>query len=242
MYLDETFESGVPGCPGTRFVVNLKQPRVSAEVSEHFELIQEASRHSCTFDHLVTVDEEKGETERELPERLRVLFVDDDPILRKLFARTIRTVAPSWDIREVSNGETALQLTDTQNFDMIFMDMYMASVEKQLLGTETVAAMRAKGVDCRICGLSANDKEKEFIDAGANAFTIKPFPCEARALTKELLRVLYDNTYNKVHFTTSISYADPERNNHKHHHTDAHKRPESVLHADDAVLNGSFSR
>lgn len=216
--MDETFESGIDGCPGTRFVVNLKQPRASAEASEHFEMLQEeASRHSISVHHhsITMADEEKGEMDKELPEQLRVLFVDDDPILRKLFARTIRTVAPSWDIREVSNGETALQLTDTQDFDMIFMDMYMASVEKQLLGTETVRALRAKGVTSRICGLSANDKEKEFLDAGANAFTIKPFPCEPRALTRELLRILYDNTYaqpSKIHITASITFADPESN------------------------------
>ena len=67
----------------------------------------------------------------------------------------------------------------------------MASAEKQLLGTETVAALRSRGVDCRICGLSANDKETEFLEAGANAFTFKPFPCDKSALSKELHRVLY---------------------------------------------------
>lgn len=72
--------------------------------------------------------------------------------------------------------------------------MYMASVEKQMLGTETVGAMRAKGLACRICGLSANDKEKEFLEAGADAFSFKPFPCEPRALTQELCRVLFEGT------------------------------------------------
>jgi len=67
----------------------------------------------------------------------------------------------------------------------------MASVEKSMLGTEAVDALRAKGVTCRICGLSANDKEKEFLEAGANAFTFKPFPCEPRALTQELCRILF---------------------------------------------------
>lgn len=67
----------------------------------------------------------------------------------------------------------------------------MASVEKQLLGTETVEALRSRGIKCRICGLSANDKETEFLEAGADTFTFKPFPCEARALTQELCRILF---------------------------------------------------
>lgn len=66
----------------------------------------------------------------------------------------------------------------------------MASVEKQLLGTETVRAMRSRGVDTIICGLSANDVEQQFSDAGANAFMFKPFPCEKEALTREILRIL----------------------------------------------------
>lgn len=36
-----------------------------------------------------------------------------------------------------------------------FMDMYMASIEKQLLGSEAVALLRSMGVESRICGLSA---------------------------------------------------------------------------------------
>jgi hypothetical protein len=50
--------------------------------------------------------------------------------------------------------------------------------------------LRSKGVTCRICGLSANDKEREFLQAGADVFCIKPFPCEAKAMRKELRRIL----------------------------------------------------
>jgi DNA-binding response OmpR family regulator len=75
--------------------------------------------------------------------------------------------------------------------------MYMASVEKQMLGTEAVQALRAKGVTSLICGLSANDKEDDFLAAGADAFTFKPFPCEKVALSKELLRIL-----NQDHHTS----------------------------------------
>jgi len=66
----------------------------------------------------------------------------------------------------------------------------MASADKQLLGTETVRAMRAKGLTSIICGLSANDLETAFLNAGADAFMIKPFPCEPRDLTAEIQRVL----------------------------------------------------
>ena len=63
---------------------------------------------------------------------------------------------------------------------------YMASVEKQLLGTETVQRMRARGVTARICGLSANDMQNAFLEAGANAFLLKPLPCKADSLLQAL--------------------------------------------------------
>jgi CheY-like chemotaxis protein len=188
--LDETYDSGVPGCPGTRFIVDLKRPPTEFD-SEMESYVHDNAEYSNGVLHIG----ESALVECEaLPGKLSALFVDDDPILRKLFARTVRTVAPDWQIREASSGEAALRLVAIEKFDVIFCDMYMASVEKSLLGTETVELMRKKGVKCRICGLSANDKEKEFLEAGADCFTLKPFPCERNALTRELCRILNQQT------------------------------------------------
>jgi signal transduction histidine kinase/CheY-like chemotaxis protein len=153
----------------------------------------------------------------ELPENLSVLFVDDDMIVRKLFSRTLKKLNPSWTLQEASNGETAIEIItsamqqlddrvalklsveeedsssfdDYNGFDLIFMDQYMASVQKQLLGTETVRAIRAKGIHTPIiCGLSANDVEDAFLHAGSDAFMFKPFPCKQDVLKKELLRII----------------------------------------------------
>jgi CheY-like chemotaxis protein len=152
----------------------------------------------------------------ELPENLSVLFVDDDMIVRKLFSRTLKKLNPSWTLQEASNGETAIEVItsamqqlddhvdlkqsdeetsssfdDYNGFDLIFMDQYMASVQQQLLGTETVRAIRAKGVHRPIiCGLSANDVEDAFLHAGSDAFMFKPFPCKQDLLKKELLRIM----------------------------------------------------
>lgn len=189
--LDDDYDSGIPGCPGSRFVVNLNVPSVPSpiEIRPKQDFLRQDDSPTTVTD--ISPQKEGEEPLKELPEKFSVLFVDDDPILRKLFSRSLRTVAPGWTIREAANGETALKLTDTESFDLIFMDMYMASVEKQLLGSETIVALRQKGVKCRICGLSANDKEAEFIEAGADCFAMKPFPCRKDELKQELFRVLY---------------------------------------------------
>ena len=71
----------------------------------------------------------------------------------------------------------------------------MASIEKQLLGTETVRALRANGVETIVCGLSTNDVEEPFLKAGANSFMFKPFPCEKGEMAQELTRVLRGTVY-----------------------------------------------
>lgn len=191
IYLDMEYDSGLPGRPGSRFVVELKAPP-----EDFLKDMDPILKGSLDGDNNHGMDATESYA-HELPDVISVLFVDDDPILRKLFARQVRTVAPNWKIREASNGETALQLVEESTFDLIFMDMYMASVQKQLLGTETVAEMRHRGVTCRICGLSANDKENDFLNAGADVFSFKPFACEKGALVQELLRVLYSQRKTK---------------------------------------------
>ena len=216
--LDEFYDSGVAGCPGARFVVNLQQrpienygeaaeddpevapddiekpregssPRTVTIVAPPVSGPQspEANGNSLirgNLDDLVPPTND----ENNLPESLEVLFVDDESILRKLFIRTVRKVAPTWHITEAGNGERALQLAQEKEFDVIFMDQYMPCIEGPLLGTEVVRRLRAMGFTCLICGLSANDIREDFLDAGADSFLHKPFPCKTDALRAELMK------------------------------------------------------
>jgi signal transduction histidine kinase/CheY-like chemotaxis protein len=187
IWLDETYDSGVKDSPGARFTIRLKTPPLSYEdvpkssdegsMSSNTELIQNR------------IDTTKTEPV-ELPENLTVLFVDDDLVLRKLFSRSVAKAAPTWKIDEAANGETALRLVNLEAYDLIFMDQHMASTEAQLLGTETVLALREKGFKNKICGLSANDVEQSFINAGADCFILKPIPCDRRTLVGVLDGIL----------------------------------------------------
>jgi CheY-like chemotaxis protein len=203
IYLDDDYFSGIEGHPGTSFVIDMQAGSIDPPIEHEFIHDMQIDGTGLT----VPMSHELDSIPFELPEKLKILFVDDDSILRKLFKRSVKRVAPEWDVREASNGETALLLTETEDFDIIFIDMYMASIEKQLLGTETVSALRNRGVKTKLCGLSANDKEEEFFAAGADTFMFKPFPCEAYELQQALSRILYppvkDRSKNeqKVDFT-----------------------------------------
>jgi CheY-like chemotaxis protein len=183
LYLDTEYDSGIEGFPGSRFIVEL----AVRPLSDHPLGIPEPSTAlpSGSFVHDVA--------EVTLPATLRVLLVDDDTVLRKMLNRSIKRMAPGWKIREAANGETALSIVESEGleaFDLILMDHYMASVEKSLLGTYTIHALRARGVTCRICGLSANDMNDAFRAAGADDFLFKPLATERSKLECDFRKVL----------------------------------------------------
>ena len=183
--LDETYDSGVPGCPGTRFVIDLKKPPLQIEEDRNHVVGSTSTNGERGIHEGKTIQEKDP-----LPKNMLVLFVDDDMMIRKLFIRSIKRVAPGWRCEEAANGEKAIQKTQSKQYDLIFMDQYMASHQKQLLGTETVRAMRSQGCRSKICGLSANDMEQAFLSAGADFFLFKPFKCEYQEMQAELLRIV----------------------------------------------------
>jgi CheY-like chemotaxis protein len=244
---DKTYDSGVPGCPGARFVLDLQRGPLlapfarrendSSGESINSALADQSDAPSCcdvspesasggresktsfcdsirwsskslpendndeslsTTHSTIPSEEEKEVVELSesqlppsLPENIKALFVDDDRVLRKLFVRSVCRAAPGWTVEEAGNGEAALELAEETTYDIIFMDNYMpGSIERPLLGTETIQILRDKGVHSKICGVSANEMEKEFLEAGADMFLLKPFPCEKETLRKELFKIL----------------------------------------------------
>lgn len=202
MWLDTEYDSGVDGFPGTRFVIDLKTlPMSPDQVTEY------TTMHESLFFRPAAISEE---SHSDIPEELYVLLVEDSLTLRKLFRRTVEKCFPKWKIDEAANGETSLKMVDSNSYHVIFMDQYMASTDKQLLGTETIRALRAKNVDSIICGLSANDLERQFLEAGANSFLMKPFPTQSEVLIKEISHILSSKSFSLEDDQSSSSSSSKE--------------------------------
>lgn len=75
------------------------------------------------------------------------------------------------------------RLVDQDDCDIVFM----ASIEKPLLGTEMTFATRAKCTITVICGPSANDLREQFMTVGADYVLLKPSPAVQGALQREEL-------------------------------------------------------
>jgi signal transduction histidine kinase/DNA-binding NarL/FixJ family response regulator len=221
--LDYTYDSGIPGSPGARFIIDLRQPPCVVEEGDEEAVTSATSDEGEEIQHFAVpsaymngqqhvpeqaatsaIDEEDDDDDSILPKKLKVLFVDDDLILRKLFRRAVAKCVPDWDISEAANGETVLQwIQQGESFDLIFVDQYMASVEKQLLGTETVRALRSHGVTSILCGLSANDLAAAFQSVGANAFWLKPFPSEPTKLKRALIQIFRQQRLQQQQYTNN---------------------------------------
>lgn len=82
-------------------------------------------------------DQEHVDDLPKLPETLSICFADDELVLRKLFARSIHRECPGWQVDEAASGERALQVVGEKYYDLVFLDQYMTSSAKKLLGSET---------------------------------------------------------------------------------------------------------
>jgi putative nucleotidyltransferase with HDIG domain len=57
--------------------------------------------------------------------KLRILFVDDEPMILEVIRLTLESAATDWDMVFVESGATALELMSRQPFDIIVTDMRM---------------------------------------------------------------------------------------------------------------------
>jgi two-component system response regulator MprA len=117
---------------------------------------------------------------------LKVLVVDDEPAVRNALSKALRLERHAVEVAE--DGEQALELLATSQFDAIVLDIAMPKVDgievcRRLreIGDKTpVLMLTAKGeVDDRVAGL----------DAGADDYVMKPFALqELKARLRALFR------------------------------------------------------
>lgn len=115
-----------------------------------------------------------------LTANLKVLVVDDDPIIRKLLTRRLRNIDPTMTVDTVESGELAIERIKNNNdsfeqYDLVMMDHFMPLGGGKLTGEETIRIIRpyVQGI---IAGSSGNDMRREHTDAGADLFWLKPVP------------------------------------------------------------------
>src|SRR2546426_9454838 len=132
------------------------------------------------------------------PTRIRVLCVDDHPLLREGIAAIINSQPDMVLIAEASNGTEAIQKFKEHRPDVTLMDLRLPDIN----GVDSLMAIRADAPDARIIMLSTFEGDVEIqraLQAGARAYLLKNMP------PKELVEVIRQVLSGKNPTTTEIS-------------------------------------
>ncbi len=132
------------------------------------------------------------------PARIRVLTVDDHPLLRAGLAAIIRQQPDMVLIAEAFNGEEAVGLFRTHHPDVTLMDLRLPDMS----GVEATAMIRSECPEARIIILTtfAGDVEiRRALDAGARSYLLKS------TRSKDLLRVIREVHAGKKSIPSDIA-------------------------------------
>jgi two-component system, sensor histidine kinase and response regulator len=107
--------------------------------------------------------------------QLRILLVEDNPVNRKLATRMLEKMGHAVSV--ACNGKDALSVTDTERFDMIFMDVQMPEMD----GLEATKALRDRekitGAHTPVIAMTAHamkgDRER-CLESGMDGYVSKP--------------------------------------------------------------------
>jgi DNA-binding NarL/FixJ family response regulator len=103
---------------------------------------------------------------------IRILSVDDHPLLRKGIAALVNAESDMKLIGEASNGHEAIAMYRTHRPDVTLMDMQMPD----LSGTDTIASIRDEFPEARIIVLTTYTGDVQVLralKAGARAYILK---------------------------------------------------------------------
>lgn len=99
----------------------------------------------------------------------RVLVVDDTDLIRELLMDFF--TLNGYETVTAKNGNEALNVLTQKHFNMLVTDLNMPVMN----GIELIRTVRNLNIFLTIIGMSAAEKEREFLKAGADYFLPKPF-------------------------------------------------------------------
>lgn len=117
---------------------------------------------------------------------MRVLIVEDDPVLADGLTRSLRQSDYAVDC--ITDGGEADHVLATQNYDLVILDLGLPKID----GFEVLRRLRRRGIKVPVLVLTARDALQDRVkglDLGADDYLTKPFDLpELEARVRALIR------------------------------------------------------
>ena len=105
--------------------------------------------------------------------QLRVLIAEDNKINQKVLERTLNRIGLT-NIDIVENGQLAVDITSSREYDFIFMDLSMPVMDG-LEATRLISARETYPVIIFVTAHAGSAFEEQCIEAGGDGYVTKPF-------------------------------------------------------------------
>lgn len=138
---------------------------------------------------------------------MKILLIEDDLATADILVETLTTY--HWIVKCASDGETGLQLAQTQEYDLILLDIGLPKLD----GITLCKRLRSEGYENPILLLTAKDSTEAQVmglDAGADDYITKPFNLEIllariRAIIRKVKTFPTIATYENIQLNSEKS-------------------------------------
>ena len=114
------------------------------------------------------------------PNAIRILVVDDEPMVRELMVKWLTDLGAT--ATAVASGSEALEACETQNFDLVFLDLMMP----QMNGVETLRNLKLLNKDLKVILLTAYFESRLM----ESALELGPVTILKKPVIREVLKTL----------------------------------------------------
>jgi DNA-binding response OmpR family regulator len=107
-----------------------------------------------------------------MPEKLKLLLVDDEDTLRKIMKDEL--AVQGYEVRDADSGKAALDILKNNHHDIVILDIRMDGMD----GLEVLRHIRKDNLADKVIMLTGVDElkiAKDSLELGANDFMTKPF-------------------------------------------------------------------
>lgn len=143
---------------------------------------------------------------------MKILIVDDEDLARERIHKLLRKFDPSFEIKQASEGKSALELLEKFNPDLIYLDISL----QQMTGFEILEKKKTHNSPIVIFISAHENYALKAYDKEASDYILKPFEEERfyKSLKKVLLHHKYQTQASFEERIKNVFELDKNQNNH----------------------------